>query len=102
MQIMVNPMQLQDHKFTAWLDRLVEARKNQQEKRQRPYRNCRKPYNDGRQNGDTGSKPPLQNRIKPAQELEVQQIMDNFNCEYDDVVEAVDLYNLDVEECMAA
>ena len=27
-QIMVNPMKLQDHKFTAWLDRLVEARKN--------------------------------------------------------------------------
>ena len=96
-QIMVNPMQLQDHEFTAWLDRLVEARKNQQERRQRPYRNFRKPYNDGRQNGDTGSKPPLRNRIKPAQELEVQQIMDNFNCEYDDVVEAVDLYNLDVE-----
>ena len=60
-QIMVNPMQLQDHKFTAWLDRLVEARKNRQEKRQRPYRNFRKPYNDGRQNGDTGSKPPLRN-----------------------------------------
>ena len=34
MQIMVNPMQLQDHEFTAWLDRLVEARKNRQEKRQ--------------------------------------------------------------------
>ena len=84
-QIMVNPMQLQDHEFTAWLDRLVEARKSRQEKRQHPYRNFRKPYNDGRQNGDTGSKPPLQNRIKPAQELEVQQIMDNFNCEYDNV-----------------
>ena len=27
-QIMVNPMQLQDHEFTAWLDKLVEARKN--------------------------------------------------------------------------
>ena len=27
-QIMVNPMQLQDHEFTAWLDRLVEARKS--------------------------------------------------------------------------
>ena len=27
-QIIVNPMQLQDHEFTAWLDRLVEARKN--------------------------------------------------------------------------
>ena len=101
-QLIMNPMQLQDHEFTAWLDRLVEARKNRQEKRQQPYRNFRKPYNEGRQNGDTGSKPPLRNRIKPAQELEIQQIMDNFNCEYDDVVEAVDLYNLDVEECMTA
>ena len=60
-QIMVNPMQLQDQEFTAWLDRLVEARKNQQEKQQRPYRNFRKPYNDGKQNGDTGSRPPLCN-----------------------------------------
>ena len=101
-QIMVNPMQLEDHEFTAWLDRLVEARKNRQERRQRPYRNFRKPYNDGKQNEDTGSKPPLRNRIKPAQELEIQQIMDNFNCEYDDVVEAVDLYNLDVEEYTTA
>ena len=101
-QIMVNPMQLQDHEFTAWLDRLVEARKNRQERRQRPYRNFRKPYNDGKQNCDIGSKPPLRNRIKLAQELEIQQIMDNFNCEYDDVVEAVDLYNLDVEECTTA
>ena len=95
-------MQLQDHEFTAWLDRLVEARKNRQERRQRPYRKFRKLYNDDRQNGDTGSKPLLRNRIKPAQELEVQQIMDNFNCEYDDVVEAMDLYNLDVEECTTA
>ena len=101
-QIMVNLMQLQDQEFTAWLDRLVEARKNRQERRQQPYRNFRKPYNDGKQNGDTGSRPPLRNRIKPAQELEIQQIMDNFNCEYDDVVEAVDLYNLDVEECTTA
>ena len=31
-QIMVNPMQLQDHEFMAWLDRLVEARRNRQEK----------------------------------------------------------------------
>ena len=47
-------------------------------------------------------KPPLQNRIKLAHKLEVQQIMDNFNCEYDDVVEAVDLYSLGVEECTPA
>ena len=25
--------------------------------------------------------------------------MDNFNCQYNDVVEAVDLYNLHLEEC---
>ena len=46
-----------------------------------------------------GNKPQLRNKTKSAQELEVQQIMDNFNCQYDDVVEAVDL---DIEECMTA
>ena len=60
-QIMVNPMQLQDHEFTAWLDRLIEARKNRQEKRQRPYRKFRKPYNEDKHNGDRGLKPPLRN-----------------------------------------
>ena len=101
-QIMVNPMQLQDHEFTAWLDRLVEARKNRQEKRQRPYRTYRKPYNEQRQQGEKWSKPQLKRKLKPAQELEVKQIMENFNCEYNDVVEAMDLYNLDVEECATA
>ena len=101
-QIMVNPMPLQDHEFTAWLDRLVEARKNRQEKCQRPYRTYRKPYNEQRQHGEKLNKPQLKSKLKPAQELEVKQIMENFNCEYDDVVEAVDLYNLDVEECVTA
>ena len=95
-------MQLEEHEFTAWLDRLVEARRNRQEKRQRPYRTFQKPYNDGKQPGDKWTKPSLHNKIKPAQELEVQQIMENFNCEYDDVVEAVDRYNLDIEECTTA
>ena len=62
----------------------------------------RKPYNEGKQPGDKWNKLQLRNKIKPAQELKVQQIMDNFNCQYDDVVEAVNLYNLDVEECMIA
>ena len=97
-QIMVNPMQLEDHKFTAWLDRLVETRRNRQQKQQCPYRTYHKPYNEG----DKWSKPQLRTKIKPAQELEVQQIMDNLNCEYDNVVEAVDLNNLDVEECVTA
>ena len=93
-------MQLQDHEFTAWLDILVEARqKNRQEKRQHPYRTYHKPYNE---QGEKWSKPQLKSKLKPAQELKVKQIMENFNCEHDDVVEAVDLYNLDVEECETA
>ena len=99
---MVNPMQLQEHEFMAWLDRLVEARRNRQEKQQHLYRTYRRPYNGDGQSGERWNKPQLRNKIKSAQELEVQQIMDNFNCQYDDVVEAVDLYNLDVEECMTA
>ena len=95
-------MQLQDHEFTAWLDRLVEARKNRQEKHQCPYRTYRKPYNEQRQQGERWNRPQLKNKLKPAQELEVQQIMEKFNCEYDDVVEAIDLYNLDIEDCMTA
>ena len=101
-QIMVNPMQLQDHEFTAWLDRLVEGRKNRQKERQRPYRTYRKPYNEQRQQGERWNKPQLKNKLKPVQELEVQQVMENFNCEYNDVVEAMDLYNLDFEECVTA
>ena len=44
----------------------------------------------------------LKNRLQPAQELDVQAIMSSFNCKYDDVVEAVDLYNMDVDECRTA
>ena len=43
-QIMVNPMQLLDKKFAAWMDRLVEARRNRQENKPRPYRQFRKPF----------------------------------------------------------
>ena len=37
--------------------------------------------------------------MTPAQELDVQQIMDTYKCQYNDVIEAVDMYNLDVKEC---
>ena len=95
-------MQLQEHKFTAWLDRLVEARKNRQDKRQQLYRSYRKWYRDDSQPGENKwTKPQLCNKMKPAQELEVQQIMD-INCEHDDVVEAVDLNNRDVDKCQTA
>ena len=98
-QIMVNPMQLSDVEFTNWMEKLVEARKSRQEKRPRPYRNFRKPYNNDR---TEQKKRALKNRLQPAQELDVQAIMSSFNCKYDDVVEAVDLYNMDVDECRTA
>ena len=92
-------MQLMDTEFTLWLEKLVEARKNRQERRPRPYRNFRKPYNNDQ---SEFKKPPLRNKLQPAQELDVQNIMDMFHCEYDDIVEAVDLYNMDVEESQMA
>ena len=98
-QILVNPMQLTDLEFTTWLEKLVEARKNRQERRPRPYRNFRKPYNSEQAEF---KKPPLKNKLQPAQELDVQTIMEVFHCEYDDVVEAVDLYNMDVDESQTA
>ena len=98
-QILVNPMQLTDAEFTTWLEKLVEARRNRQERRPRPYRNFRKPYNSDQ---SEFKKPPLRNKLQSAQELDVQTIMEIFHCEYDDVVEAVDLYNMDVDESQSA
>ena len=98
-QILVNPMQLTDLEFTTWLEKLVEARKNCQEKKPRPYRNFRKPYNNEL---SEFKKPPLKNKLQSAQELDVQNIMEMFHCEYDDVVEAVDLYNMDIDESQTA
>ena len=96
---MVNPMLLSDLEFTHWMEKLVEARKNRQEKRPRPYRNYRKPYNNEQ---SEQRRPQLKSKMQPAHELDIQSIMNTFNCEYDDVVEAVDLYNLDVEESQSA
>ena len=102
-QILVNPMQLQDHEFTAWLEHLVEARKNRQENKARPYRSYCKPYNQDDTKGEGGWRTPqLLSKMTPAQELDVHQIMEVYHCQYDDIVEAVDMYNLDVEECRSA
>ena len=45
-QIVVNPMQLEDEAFMVWMQRLTEARRNRENKVQRPNRNYLKPYND--------------------------------------------------------
>ena len=36
-QIMMNPTQLSEHEFTNWMEKLMEARKNRQERKERPY-----------------------------------------------------------------
>ena len=92
-------MQLTDPEFMNWMEKLVEVRRNRQERKPRPYRNFRKPYNDEEAEY---KKPQLRNKLQPTQELDVQSIMEVFHCEYNDVVEAVDLYNMDVEESQSA
>ena len=100
-QIMVNPMQLDDRAFTAWIERLVEAKKNRHNNVRRPYRNFRKPYNEQQNDteGDSYHKPQLKQFLKPAPELNVDEIQKYYQCTYEDIEEAVDMYNLDVEEC---
>ena len=101
-QIMVNPMQLDNRVFTAWIERLVEAKKNRHNNVRRPYRNFRKPYNEHQndtEGGDSYHKPQLKQFLKPAPELNVDEIQKYYQCMYDDIEEAVDMYNLDVEEC---
>ena len=43
-QIIVNPTQLSDIEFVGWMDRLVEACRNRQENKPRPFRQLRKPF----------------------------------------------------------
>ena len=98
-QITVNPMQLDDKAFTAWIDRLIEAKKNRQNNVRRPFRNFRKPYNDTPDNTPQNNKHQLKQYIKPAPELNVEEIQKYYQCTYEDIEEAVDMYNLDVAEC---
>ena len=106
-QIVVNPIQLEDEAFTAWMQRLTEARRNRENRVKRPYRNFRKPYNEryepSRESGkDRYGKYQIKQKFKPVAEIEVQPIMDAYRCTYEDVEEAIDLFNLDFEECNQA
>ena len=40
--------------------------------------------------------------LNPVAEIEVQPIMDAYRCTYEDVEKAIDLFNLDFEECNQA
>ena len=98
-QIMVNPTQLSDKEFVAWMDRLVEARRNRQNNKPRPYSQFRQPYTQREQDIEPRN---LRNKIKPPRELNTEEIMSQMRCEYVDIEEAVEMYNLDVEECRSA
>ena len=106
-QILENPMQLKDEAFTAWMQRLTEARRNRENRVQRPYRNFHKPYNDkyepSKESGqDRYRKYQIKQKFKPVAEIRVQPIMDTYRCMYEDVEEAIDLFKLDFEECNQA
>ena len=100
--ILVNPTQLLDAEFTAWMDRLVEARRNRQENKPRPYRQFRKPFVQNRGEPGEVNQDRLRNKLKPAEELNTEELMSHMRCELVDIEEVVDMYNLDVEECRSA
>ena len=102
MHILVNPTQLLDVEFTAWMDRLVEVRQNRQENKPRPYRQFRKPFMQNRREPGEATQDRLRNKLKPAKELNTEELMSHMRCELVDIEEAVDMYNLDVEECRSA
>ena len=77
------------------MEKLMEARRNRQDRKTCPHRAYRKPYNATEQES---RRLQLRNKLHPAQDLDIQNIMTANNCSYDDVVEMVDLYNLDVED----
>ena len=51
---------------------------------------------------DRYGKYQIKQKFKPVAEIEVQLIMDAYRCTYKDVEEAIDLFNLDFEECNKA
>ena len=102
-QIMVNPMQLSDKEFAAWMERLVEARRNRQENKSRLYCQFRTPFLQRRGDGEEVQwQQELKQKLKPAEELNTKELIKHMRCEYMDIEEAVEMYNLDVEECRSA
>ena len=92
-QVLVNPIQLSDDEFVAWMGRIVDARRLRLEKKPRPYRDYRK---DLKQPAEEGVR--LTNKLKPAEELNVEEITRQFKCTPEDIEEAVEMYNLDVDD----
>ena len=102
-QIKLNPTQLSDVEFVAWIDRLVEACRNRQENKPRPFRQFRKPFIQRRNDTEEIQRQQgLKHKLKVAEELNTEEIMAHMRCKYADIEEAVEMYNLNVEECRSA
>ena len=87
---MVDPTQLLDKEFTAWMDRLVEARRNRQENKPRPYRQFRKPFLQRRgDREETQWQQELKQKLKPAEELNTEELIAHMRCKYANIEEAV-------------
>ena len=100
---MVNPTQLSDTEFAAWIYRLVEEHRNRQENKARPFRPFRKSFIQRRNDTDeTQRQQGLKHQLNPAEELNTEEIMAHMRREYADIEEAIEMYNLDVEECRSA
>ena len=85
------------------MERLVEARRNRQENRPRSYSQFRKPFLQRRsESGETQRQQQLKQKLKPVEELNTEELITHMRCEYVDIEEAVEMYNLDVEECRSA
>ena len=63
------------------------------EKKPRPYRDYRKDLNQPTEEGVK-----LINKLKAAEELNVEAITTQFKCTPEDIEEAVEMYNLDVDD----
>ena len=85
------------------MERLVEARRNRQENRPRPYSQFRKPFLQRRSETEKPQQQQeLKQKLKPAEELNTEELIMHMGCKYADIEEAVDIYNLYVEECRSA
>ena len=84
------------------MERLVEARRNRQENRPRPYSQFRKPFIQRRNKNEKLQQQELKQKLKVAEELNTEELITHMRCEYADIEEAIDMYNLDVEECRSA
>ena len=62
----------------------------------------RKPYSQNRRETGETTQERLKNKLKSAEELNTDELMSHMRCELVDIEEAVDMYNLDVEECRSA